>query len=118
MLYGNYDAEPDIGFLTRRQGVLGSASLKLTQNWTLLGSLRYDVEAERVNQRSVGIGYIDDCFGLNLTYVTDYGYTLSPQPIHSVMLQVSLRTLGSTRVVQKIDGLFESSNVPGYLNVH
>jgi LPS-assembly protein len=118
MLYGNYDAEPDIGFLTRRQGVLGSASLKLTQNWTLLGSLRYDVEAERVNQRSVGIGYIDDCFGLNLTYVTDYGYTLSPQPIHSVMLQVSLRTLGSTRVVQKIDGLFESSTVPGYLNVH
>ena len=118
MLYGNYDAEPDVGFLTRRQGVLGSASVKLTQNWTLSGALRYDVEAERVNQRSVGVGYIDDCFGMNLSYVTDYGYTLTPQPIHAVMLQVSLRTLGSTRVTQKIDGLFESSGTPGFLNVH
>ena len=35
MLYGNYDAQPDIGFLTRRQGILSSGSAKLTQNWTL-----------------------------------------------------------------------------------
>jgi LPS-assembly protein len=118
MLYGNYDAEPDIGLLTRRQGVLGSASLKLTQNWTLSGALRYDVEGERINQRSIGLGYIDDCFGINLSYITDYGYTLNPEPIHSVMLQVSLRTLGSTQVVQKIDGLMDSSGVPGFVNVH
>jgi len=29
MLYGNYAAQPDIGFLTRRDGLLGSASFKL-----------------------------------------------------------------------------------------
>ena len=117
MLYGSYDAEPDVGFLTRRQGVLGSASLKLTQNWSVTGALRYDVEAERVNQRTIGLGYIDDCFGINLSYVTDYGYTLTPQPIHSVMLQVSLRTLGSTQFSQNIDGLLQPSATPGLLSL-
>src|SRR6185503_97640 len=32
-LYGNYDAQPQLGFLTRREGILGTARLKLTQNW-------------------------------------------------------------------------------------
>jgi LPS-assembly protein len=118
MLYGNYDAEPEIGFLTRRQGLLGGASLKLTQNWSLSGALRYDIEAERVNQRSVGLGYIDDCFGLNLSYITDYGYTFTPQPIHSVMLQVSLRTLGTTKYTQNVGGLFGQSTTSGFPAIH
>ena len=29
-LYGNYDAQPELGFLSRREGILGSASLKVT----------------------------------------------------------------------------------------
>jgi LPS-assembly protein len=115
MLYGNYDAQPDIGFLTRRQGVLGSASVKLTHNWSVSGGLRYDLETDRVNQRSVGVGYIDDCFGLSVTYLTDYGYTQNPQPIHSVVLQVSLRTLGATTFAQRIDGLANSADSPNPL---
>src|SRR5262249_54480422 len=37
VLYGNYDAQPEIGILTRRQGVLAGGSLKVTQNWSLSG---------------------------------------------------------------------------------
>jgi LPS-assembly protein len=105
VLYGNYDAQPSVGLLTRRQGVLTNGSVKLTQNWSLIGGLRYDLEAERVNQTNVGLGYIDDCFGVRVTYTTDYGYTVNPQPIHSVIVQVSLRTLGTTRFTQRLDGL-------------
>src|SRR5262245_6768537 len=39
-LYGNYDAQPAIGILTRRQAVLGSGSVKLTQTWSVLAGLR------------------------------------------------------------------------------
>lgn len=117
MLYGNYDAQPDIGFLTRRQGMLGSASLKLTQNWSISGALRYDFEAERINQRSLGLSYIDECFGLSVNYVTDYGYTVNPQANHSVVLQISLRTLGSTQFVQQLSSLNESSSPASILTV-
>jgi LPS-assembly protein len=105
VLYGNYDAQPSIGLLARRQGVLTNGSVKLTQNWSLIGGLRFDLEAERVNQTNLGLGYIDDCFGVRVTYTTDYGYTVNPQPIHSVIVQVSLRTLGTTRFTQRLDGL-------------
>jgi LPS-assembly protein len=108
MLYGNYDAQPAIGFLTPRQGVLGSGSAKLTQNWTLYAGARYDIEAAQLNQTSFGLGYIDDCFGVRVTYTTDYGYTTTtstPELNHSVLLQVSLRTIGTTRFSQRLDNV-------------
>jgi LPS-assembly protein len=97
MMYGNYDAQPDIGFLTRRQGVLGAATLKVTQNWSLLGAARYDIDASRFDQYRVGLGYIDDCFAISVNYIADYTYSGNPQIDHKVLLQISLRTLGTTQ---------------------
>ncbi len=36
-LYGNYDKQPELGFLTRREGILGGVSYKVTQNWAVAG---------------------------------------------------------------------------------
>jgi LPS-assembly protein len=105
LIYGNYDAQPDIGILTRRQAALTTGSIKLTQNWSLTGGVRYDFETEKVNQTNFGLGYIDDCFAVRVSYTTSYGYTLTPQPVHSVLLQISLRTLGTTHFSQRVDGL-------------
>ncbi|MFL4982093.1 MAG: LPS-assembly protein LptD [Xanthobacteraceae bacterium] len=105
LIYGNYDAQPDIGILTRRQAALTTGSVKLTQNWSLSGGFRYDFETEKVNQTIFGLGYIDDCFAVRVTYITSYGYTVTPQPIHSVLLQISLRTLGTTHFTQRVDNL-------------
>src|SRR5262249_52131586 len=105
VLYGNYDAQPEIGILTRRQGVLVGGSLKMTQNWSLSGGFRYDPEAERINQTNFGLGYIDDCFAVNLIYSTTYGYTANPQPIHTGLLTISLRTLGTARFSQRLDAV-------------
>jgi parvulin-like peptidyl-prolyl isomerase len=48
-LYGDYAPQPLLGFLTRREGFLTGASVKLTANWILLGSTRYDIENDRSN---------------------------------------------------------------------
>ncbi len=42
LLYGNYDRQPELGFLTRREGVLGTATIKLAENWVVSGGVRYD----------------------------------------------------------------------------
>src|SRR4051794_40324759 len=34
-LYGNYDKQPEIGFLERRQAVTGQVTFKFTQNWSV-----------------------------------------------------------------------------------
>jgi LPS-assembly protein len=101
-LYGDYAAQPDLGFLTRRQGFLAGASFKLTSNWVVTGSAGYDLIAHQFNQTRVGIGYVDDCVMLAFNYVTGYAYNGTATPIQntSFMLQLSLRTLGPDVLMQ------------------
>jgi LPS-assembly protein len=94
IMYGNYAAQPQLGFLERREGVLGSARFKVNPNWVLLGAARYDLQAHQVSQTQIGVGYIDDCLILALNYITDYAYSGSVSVNHTYMMQVSLRTLG------------------------
>jgi LPS-assembly protein len=95
-LYGDYAAQPELGFLFRRQGILTGAALKVTQNWILLGSARYDLYAHQFNESRIGVGYTDDCFMFSVNWLTGYTYngTLTPVPNNSFMLQLSMRTLG------------------------
>jgi LPS-assembly protein len=108
--FGDYAAQPDIGFLTRRDGVLGTTEFKITPNFSALTSARYDITAGQFDQYRVGIGYIDDCLALALNYMTNYSYGFSPTTNtsiqaginHTVMLQLSLRTLGGTSFSQSV----------------
>jgi LPS-assembly protein len=99
MMYGNYAQQPELGYLTRREGILGGASVKVAANWVVSGSARWDLEANKVNQYIVGAGYVDDCFVLAANYVTSYSYaagTTPPVLSHAFMLQIGLRTLANT----------------------
>jgi LPS-assembly protein len=105
LLYGEYDAQPELGFLNRRQGVLGTGTVKLDANWVLLGGARYDINAGKFDQTRIGVGYVDDCLILALNYITSYTYSGNPTVNHQIMLQLSLRTLGGTAVSQGVNGL-------------
>jgi LPS-assembly protein len=100
LMYGNYAPQADLGYLTRREGILGTASIKLASNWVVTGGARWDLEENKINQYTLGAGYVDDCFVLAVNYVTSYSYTtnLATPPVmnQTVMLQLGLRTLGSS----------------------
>jgi LPS-assembly protein len=98
LTYGNYAEQPALGYLTRRQGLLGSTSVKLAANWVVSGAARWDLEANKLNQYIVGAGYVDDCFVLAANYVTSYTYSAGTTPPilgHAFMLQIGLRTIAS-----------------------
>jgi LPS-assembly protein len=96
VLFGDYAPQPELGFLTRREGILTGVSVKLTENWIALGSLRYDLFANEFDQTRVGLGYVDDCLLLSVNWLTGYTYngTTTPVKDDAFMLQLSLRTLG------------------------
>ncbi len=99
LMYGNYAQQPELGYLTRREGLLGTASVKVAANWVMTGAARWDLEANKLNQYIVGAGYVDDCFVLAANYVTSFNYsagTLPPVLGHAFMLQIGLRTLANT----------------------
>jgi LPS-assembly protein len=104
-LYGNYDKQPELGYLSRREGILGGASVKLTQNWAAIAVARYDLDADKFDQTRFGVGYIDDCLILALNYITSYTYSGNPTKDHRLMLQLSLRTLGSTSGSTGVPGI-------------
>jgi LPS-assembly protein len=95
VLYGDYAAQPLIGFLERRQGLVTNTSVKLTANWAAIAGIRYDLVANTFDQTRFGLGYIDDCFTASVSYVTDYTYSGNVTTNHTIMLQMSLRTLGT-----------------------
>ncbi len=105
VLYGDYAAQPELGFLNRRQGILATGSVKLDANWVLLGGARYDIYAGQFDQTRIGLGYVDDCLILALNYITNYTYSGNPASDHTIMLQLSLRTLGGTSLSQGVGSL-------------
>jgi len=99
LMYGDYAAQPEIGFLERRQGVYGTARVKIASNWVATGAVRWDLQANQINQYVVGAGYVDDCFVLAANYVTSYNYSAGTTPpvlSHAFMLQIGLRTLANS----------------------
>jgi LPS-assembly protein len=95
-VYGDYAAQPLLGFLTRREGILAGASFKVTENWIVLGSARYDIFSDQFDQTRLGLGYVDDCLILSFNWLTGYTYTTTtPVRSDTFMLQFSLRTLGA-----------------------
>ncbi len=96
VLYGDYSPQPQLGFLTRRDGVLTSGAYKVSENWVVNGGVRYDIEAGKLSQTRLGLGYIDDCFMMSFNYYTDYTYSGNVTTSQTYLLQISLRTIGGT----------------------
>jgi len=134
LTYARYDAQPNIGFPRRREGLLGSATWNLTPNWYVSGSVLLDLDryllaretyalqyatnpdtavynrqnAAFVSSMSLGVGYMDECTTFSVRYI------MTPRSVtsnsgekernHTVMLSLELRTLGEATVSQRING--------------
>jgi LPS-assembly protein len=100
LLFGDYAPQPALGILDRQQGILGTGQIKLDANWVVLGGARYDIIAGKFDQTRLGLGYVDDCLIFGLNYITNYTYSGNVAANHTIMLQLTLRTLGGTSVSQ------------------
>jgi LPS-assembly protein len=94
-IYASYQAQPDIGFLTRRDGVYQTATYNFEKHWSVTGGIRYDLDQNRVDLYTVGLNYLDECFGLMATYTYDNTNFLIQRPDNRFMARVILRTLSS-----------------------
>ena len=65
-----FEAAPALPYfaLPSRQEVSGFGALKLTDEWSVYGDLRYDFEAGQFIRDSVGLQYTNECVIYSLTY--------------------------------------------------
>jgi LPS-assembly protein len=95
-IYARYDAQPTIGYFEKREGIYQTALLRLHQNWSVYGGVRYDLNADKFDLGLIGLNYVDECFAATLSYVADYSNFQYTKPVHKIMMRVNLRTLGGT----------------------
>ncbi|MBS8259161.1 LPS-assembly protein LptD [Roseibium polysiphoniae] len=96
--YAFLDAQPSLGIDDPREEVLGSASLRLKENWRVFGSLRYDIENFDMVQDGFGLGYDDEGFSVSLSYAEDRSRNNDEEVDRTIYLRVGLRTIGNTQV--------------------
>jgi LPS-assembly protein len=79
-----------------QEDVVGYASLRLTDRWSIGGSLRYDIDDDRMLTDSIRIAYLDECFMLSATYSETFikDATRDIEPDQVVMLRFEFKHLG------------------------
>ncbi len=76
------------------QEILASLGLRLTDTWSLLGSIRYDIENDQRLMDAIQVRYLDECFMLSVTYQETYLKNEDIEPDQTVMLRFELKHLG------------------------
>jgi LPS-assembly protein len=88
--------EPKFGVFDNQQEVIGTVGLRLTDRWSVVGQLRYDIDAGERVQDILQIKYGDECFVLTASYIETHidNPALDLRPDRSIMLRFELKHLG------------------------
>jgi LPS-assembly protein len=108
--FGRYAAQPELGWIYEREGLLANASYKLDKTWTVNGSVLFDMSRHYYDQQGqdtsrfyapsygLGLTYGDTCTTLKLNYTTSTSDPISanapPVRDQTFLVQLTLRTLG------------------------
>jgi LPS-assembly protein len=96
---------PDNPNPQRDQEIRGSGTLALTDTWSLLGAIRYDLQNDQLIQDGVGVQYQDDCLTLGVTYTRSNIKDRDIEPNQAVMVNLSLKYLGTYQFSTDPSGL-------------
>ena len=98
-------AQPELGFLQRRDEIAGFSAVRLNDEWTVFGDLRYDIELDQWVRNSAGIQYADECFVLSVTYQQTYISYLDLVPSTAVVVRVGIKGFGQQTTPSSIGDL-------------
>lgn len=79
--------------LVRREELTASGKLKLTRNWSVGSSWRFNLVSDQTIQQNFSIGYEDECSMLGLTYRRDRTRTSNLEPDNAILLTFTLKSL-------------------------
>ena len=88
--------EPILGTFDNQEEILASVGLRLTNRWSVLGQLRYDIDARSRIQDLIQLKYQDECFVLTASYIETFveNPLLDIRQDRTLMLRFELKHLG------------------------
>lgn len=99
--------DPELG-TGSQQDMSGIFGLRLTDRWSVLGGMRYDIDDAEFITNTATLRYLDDCFMLSVTYdeyhISDPAQDIEPD--QTLMFRVEYKYLGgfnySTNITQDV----------------
>ncbi len=83
---------------TDLEEILGAALMPISASWHLLGSYRYDLVTPRTVSRSIGIGYICDCFNASFEVKESFSTNRDIQPDLTFLFRFFFKSLGGSQI--------------------
>ena len=108
-------ADPLQGVDSSQSDILGTIGLKLTDHWSVLGSMRYNLRNKDIVTDSFALKYADDCFAMTTTYQETFiqNAALGLENDRSVMLRFELKNLGGLNYrTSSVDYTFGNNQTP------
>ncbi len=88
-------ADPEYGIDKSQQDISGNLALRLTDRWSVIGAMRYDIDDDFMLSDSVKLRYADECFVLTATYAERfYDETRDLDTDRTVYLAFEFKHLG------------------------
>jgi LPS-assembly protein len=93
---GKLNFSPVSGLETDRSDYVAGIGLRLTDNWSVAGMMRYDIDAKDRIQDQIQLKYSDECFVLTASYTETFveNAALDLRPDRTLMLRFELKYLG------------------------
>jgi LPS-assembly protein len=77
-----------------QQEFLGSATLRLTDRWSIGGTTRYDIDTGQLLYDSLQVKYADECFALTASYIESNFSEETIEPDRTFMVRLEFKHLG------------------------
>ena len=107
--YADVTNAAGLGLNQDRQEILTKGSVALTEQWSLLGNIRYDLDQSQTIADAVGLQYQNDCLTLGLTYEETFIQDLDIKPDQRFLVSFALKYLGSYQFETDAFGLLGPS---------
>lgn len=90
---------------TDREEIVLAGALAITNEWWLLGNLRYDIRGEQTITDGLGLRWQDDCFKIDVTYQRSFIEDQDIEPDERFLVNFALKYLGEYQVASEGLGL-------------
>jgi len=113
--FADYEAQPLIGYIYRREGLQFTTRYDVIQHYFVTGNINFDLSRHyyypavltsaapvfSIASYGLGVGYADDCTKLTINYINSISDNFGNPPIYTrnatLLLTLDLRTLGDIK---------------------
>jgi LPS-assembly protein len=107
--YADVTGEPGLAEGQAREEIVTAGVLSITEDWALLGNLRYDLATEQTITDGLGLRYQDDCLLFDVTYQRSFIRDQDIEPDERFLVNLTLKYLGSYSASTEAAGVFSAS---------